>query len=230
MKIVTRASRSVMVCAVALALQGCAMQTVAPSGSVVDVRAGAIREVAPVRSWRELRDEHVVLQRFDYSCGSAALATLMQYYFGDEVSEAAILLGILGPMNEDEVKDREANGLSLLDLKNYAERRGYQAAGVRLPLASLPRLTGPVLIHLEKKGYQHFAVLRGVRGDRIYLADPSLGNVRLSVDRFAKEWSGIALVLGRDGFGLPRTYPLAVEDQQPVPNEALAARRSLFVR
>jgi hypothetical protein len=69
-----------------------------------------------------------------------------------------------------------------------------------------------------------------VRGDRIYLADPSRGNIRLSVDRFAKEWSGIALVLGKQGFGLPQKYPLALEDQEAVPNELLAARESLFNR
>ena len=199
-----------------IALQGCV--------------ASAVRGPVTVRSWKDLRDQNVVLQRFDYSCGAGALATLMQYYFGDAVSEEAILAGILGPMSQDEVKDREVNGLSLLDLKNYAERRGYQAVGVRLNYASLPKLAGPVLIYLEREDYRHFAVLKGVRGDRVYLADPSLGNVRLSADRFAQQWSGIALVLGKEGFGLPQHYPLAVEDQEPVPNEVLAARKSLFNR
>jgi hypothetical protein len=52
----------------------------------------------------------------------------------------------------------------------------------------------------------------------------------MSVDRFAKEWSGIALVLGKQGFGLPQEYPLALGEQEPVQNEILAARRSLFTR
>jgi hypothetical protein len=52
----------------------------------------------------------------------------------------------------------------------------------------------------------------------------------MSIDRFAKEWSGIALVLGKQGFGLPKEYPLALEDQVTVPNEMLAARNSLFSR
>ena len=107
---------------------------------------------------------------------------------------------------------------------------GYQATGVKLNYASLPKLKGPVLIHLERKDYRHFAVLKGVQGDRIYLADPSRGNIRMSVQRFAKEWSGIALVLGKREFGLPQKYPLALDDQQSVQNEILAARRSLFVK
>lgn len=184
----------------------------------------------PIGSWRALRDRNVVRQELDYSCGAAALATLIRYYFGDAVSEDQILASILGSMTAEEVLDREANGLSLLDLRLQAERLGYQAVGVRLTLASLPKLTGPVIVHLEGDGYKHFAVLKGVREDRIFLADPSLGNVRRSVDRFATEWSGIALVLGKKGFGLPQEHPLALDDQHLVPNEVLAARKALLAR
>jgi predicted double-glycine peptidase len=207
-------------------LSAAGVLSIALSGCAASLRQP--ETIASVRSWRDLRDQNVVLQRFDYSCGAAALATLLSYYFVDVVSEEAVLAGILGPMSDAEVKDREVNGLSLLDLKNYAERRGYQAVGVRLNYASLPKLAGPVLVYLEREDYRHFAVLKGVQGDRIYLADPSVGNVRISTDRFAQEWSGIALVLGREGFGLPQQYPLAVGDQGPVPNEVLAARKSLF--
>jgi hypothetical protein len=219
-----------LVCLLAFTLQACAMQRTATAAGGTAIRTGTLRTVEPVLSWRELRDRNVVRQRFDYSCGAAALATLIRYYFGDDVSEEGILAGILRSMTAAEVLDREVNGLSLLDLRLQAERMGYQAVGVRLDLAALPRLTGPVIVHLERDDYRHFAVLKGVREDRIYLADPSLGNVRRSVDRFANEWSGIALVLGKQGFGTPRRHPLAPEDQHVVPNEVLAARRSVFAR
>ena len=215
---------------VATAFYGYAAQTPLSNVTVIPLRAGGIRTDHSLFSWKELRDRNVIIQRFDYSCGSGALATLLQYYFGDNVSEEELLLSILGRMTEEEVKDREKNGLSLLDLKRCAEQRGYQAVGVKLKYASLPKLKGPVLIHLEREDYKHFAVLKGARGDRIYLADPSRGNIRMSVDRFAKEWSGIALVLGKSGFGLPQEYPLAIDDQEPVQNELLDARRSLYVR
>ena len=209
---------------------GCATQAPLSDVSVMPLKAGGIRTDHSLLSWKELRDRNVVIQKFDYSCGSGALATLMRYYFGDKVSEKELLLSILERMTEEELKDREKNGLSLLDLKRCAEQRGYQAVGVKLNYASLPKLKGPVLIHLEREDYKHFAVLKGARGDRIYLADPSRGNIRMSVDHFAKEWSGIALVLGKSGFGLPPKYPLAVNDQEPVQNELLDARRSLFTR
>ena len=139
-----------------ITLQACAVP--ATQSSIDVVPPSSTSRTDEVRSWRDFRDEAVVLQRFDFSCGSAALATLMRYYFGDNVSEEAILVGILGSMSATEVRDRETNGLSLLDLRNYAERAGYRAVGVRLTLASLPRLAGPVIVHLDRNGYQHFAV------------------------------------------------------------------------
>jgi predicted double-glycine peptidase len=205
-----------VICVLAITLQACAVQRPL--------------ETASNGSWRELRDRNVVRQQLDYSCGAAALATLIRYYFGDDVTEERILADILGSMTAAEVLDREANGLSLLDLRQQAERMGYQAVGVQLTLAALPKLTGPVIVHLEGADYRHFAVLKGVREDRIYLADPSLGNVRRAVDRFAKEWTGIALVLGKEGFALPQAHSLALDDRHLVPNEVLPARKSLLPR
>ncbi len=211
-----------------LALSGCAGRTPLPDSQVRQMKTGWFRSEPTVRSWKYLRDRNVVLQQYDYSCGASALATLMRYYFEDPVSEEQILMSILGPMPDREVREREKNGLSLLDLKQCAESRGYQAAAVKLTWQALKQLKGPVLVYVVREGYKHFAVLKGVRGDRIYLADPSLGNVRMSVARFAREWSGVALILGKEGFGLPQSYPLALDQKDFGQNEMEDARRSLF--
>ena len=179
-----------------IGLSGCASLTPAPSPESLSLKTGWNRSQPHLKSWKYLRNEHVVLQQLDYSCGAGALATLMRYYFGDPVSEEEILSSILEPMSQQEVLDREENGLSLLDLKRCAEGRKYQAVGVKLNYIALKQLKGPVLIHLQRQDYKHFAVLRGVWGDRVYLADPSRGNIRMSVLRFVREWSGAALVLG----------------------------------
>jgi predicted double-glycine peptidase len=201
--------------AAAVCLSGCASQT---------------RIETSFHSWKWHRDKNVVIQSLDYSCGAGALTTLMRYYFRVGVSEQDVLLNIIGTMSDEDVRDREKNGLSMLDLKHCAERMGYQAVAVRLKYASLPKLRGPVLIHLEGEGYKHFAVLRGVHSDRVFLADPSRGNIRMSIDRFTQEWTGVALVLGKPGFGLPSKYPLALDDQELVQNELLSVRRALYLR
>ncbi len=161
----------------------------------------------------ELRNLHVVKQKLDYSCGAAALATLMRNYFGEDTSEKEILALLdirIKDLPEKEKKRKKENGFSLLDLKAVANLKGYQAAGFRLTLDQLRKLNTPVIVFVKPLGYHHFAVLRGVAGDRVFLADPTRGNLRLNSARFLEEYSGIVFVLGRDGEALIKAYQLAL--------------------
>lgn len=159
---------------------------------------------------RELRDLHVIKQARDYSCGAAALATILTYYFGDDTSEQHILDLLEGPLSEEEKRRELLRGFSLLDLKRVAEGKGYQAAGFKLTVNQLAQLAAPVIVFVEPFGYKHFAVYRGMDRGRVYLADPARGNLRMSLDRFLDEWSGIVFVLGRPGEEAIQQYPLAI--------------------
>ncbi len=117
-----------------------------------------------------------------------------------------------------------------MDLIRGAEELGYQTAVLRrVRYSYLPKLKGPVIIHVQRDEYKHFAVLKGVHGDRVFLADPSLGNVSMPIERFDQEWTGVALIIRKKGFGLPTKYPLALEDEGPLNSEMTAARRALYV-
>ncbi len=190
--------------------------------------AGGIRVHKNIKTWKDLLEQHIVMQQFDYSCGAAALATLFQYYFQDPITEQDILTDIVEQLSQQDFTRRKQEGLSLLDLKKFAERHGYQALGVKLKFAVLPKLKGPILVYLEDDEYQHFAILRGVREDRVFLADPSRGNIRMNVQAFANEWQGIALVLGKKDFGTPSNYPLAIREKTPIVNELDAIRHLLY--
>jgi len=159
---------------------------------------------------KQIRDRYVVKQQLDYSCGSAAMATLMLYYFGERTSEQAILDRLFAPLNEKQKKIKAKRGFSLLDLRNVAQSMGYEAAGFKLSTHQLSHLSAPVIVHLEAEGYKHFAVLRGVSWRRVYLADPARGNLRMSLDRFLDEWKGIIFVLGRKDEDKIKDYPLAI--------------------
>jgi hypothetical protein len=89
---------------------------------------------------------------------------------------------------EAEKADRRRTGFSLLDLQRVAQAQGYDAQGFRLDPEQLPLLDGPVIVFIEPRGYKHFAVLRGIRGDRVYLADPSRGNIRMPIHTFLDSW------------------------------------------
>ena len=170
------------------------------------------RSDSPIRrhTLKELRDQNIVKQQLEYSCGAAALATLMTYYFGDVTSEREILKLLTDQLTRNDLELKEKQGFSLLDLKNAAQSKGYQAAGFQLTIEQLKQLNAPVIVFVEPQGYKHFSVLKGVDRGRVFLADPSRGNLRMSISRFLREWHGIIFVLGRPGEESLTTYPLAL--------------------
>src|SRR5665647_1050319 len=98
---------------------------------------GGIKVYKPVTNWKELRDQDVVKQGFDYSCGSGALATLMLIGFDEKVSEAEIMKLILAGKSPEEIKDISERGYSLLDLKQAAEKKGYTTGMYKLQISHL---------------------------------------------------------------------------------------------
>ncbi len=206
-----------------------------PTARAASINAGSgLRIEVPLKSMKDLRDQGLVKQRFDYSCGAAALATVLRYGFGDEVTERDILKELFDLLPEDEEDLRRKEGFSLLDLQHVAQARGYKAQGFRLEPQFLAELGGPVIVFIEPRGYKHFAVLRGVRGDRVYLADPSRGNVRMPAYRFLESWvgetgKGIIFVI-EPKTGLPEgTMPLALSAEGLPQPEIMTAREMLAV-
>jgi predicted double-glycine peptidase len=209
----------------ALILSLCTSGGSLSSAGVIESHDGAVQGMVKRHSLKELRDRYIVKQRFDYSCGAAALATLLTYYFGDETSEQDILKILLAELSNDERRRKEWRGFSLLDLKRMAQAKGYRAAGFKLTIEQLTQLAAPVLVFIEPLGYPHFAVLRGIDRGRVFLADPARGNLRMSIARFLDEWHGIVFVLGKAGEGEITTYPLALPRPEHVQPELLEASR-----
>ena len=183
---------------------------------------------------KDLRDRDVVKQRFDFSCGAAALATILRYGFAEDVTEGQILMELFDLPTEAERSERRRTGFSLLDLRRVAQARGYNAEGFRLEPDQLPLLGGPVIVFIEPRGYKHFAVLRGVRGDRIHLADPSRGQVRMPVFRFREDWlqsdgRGIIFVVEPKAGLANRQTPLTLATTRRAPPEVMSVRELLAV-
>lgn len=158
-------------------------------------RTGGIRPSMRVRSLQEIRQEHVVRQKWDLSCGSAALSTLLTYDLSTPTPETEIIVWILH--RTDPVKIQSRGGFSLLDLKRYARAHGFAAEGYAdLSLEDLKDLRSPAIVPVRVKGYDHFVVFRGVVGDRVVLADPAFGNLSVPIGRFLKIWkNGLAFIV-----------------------------------
>ena len=150
----------------------------------------------PVRSLLETRHEGVVVQQWDTSCGAAALATVLTYDLGDPVPERFVAQEMLRRSDPSRVKAR--GGFSLLDLKRFAESRGYRAAGyAKLDLDQLLSLQAPI-VPVEEFGDPHFVVVRGMKDGNLSIADPAFGNRTMRAEQFLRIWKqGIALAVTR---------------------------------
>jgi predicted double-glycine peptidase len=178
---------------------------------------------APVRSLLELRHDRVVVQQWDLSCGAAALATILNYQHGDPVSEREVAKGLI--RREAYVANpylvQARHGFSLLDLKRYVDARGYVGIGYgRLALDDLIELA-PIMVPVRLNGYNHFVVFRGLRANRVLLADPAFGNRTMLADRFVDAWLDYP-EFGKVGF-------VVAQQEGPLPPNQLAPRATDFV-
>lgn len=145
-----------------------------------------------VESMREARFRHLVRQHTDYSCGAAALATILRYAYRLDADEAMVIDGMMGVADPEVVRER---GFSLLDIKRYVESLGMRGRGYRVDEARLRSLRVPALVLMDVGGFRHFVVLKQVDGDRVELGDPILGNRSVSLDEFMQSWPSRAVFI-----------------------------------
>lgn len=149
--------------------------------------------VVSVKSISEKKFETVVRQQYDFSCGSAALATLLTFHYEDPINEQIAFNHMY------EMGDREKiqqYGFSLLDMKNYLENHGYESDGFEASLDTLADAGVPAITLLNVNGYRHFVVVKGVSKQKILVGDPALGLRAYSRDDFESMWqNGILFII-----------------------------------
>ena len=134
----------------------------------------------------ELRFNNVVRQQYDYSCGSAALTTLLDFYLGRNFQERQVMEGLLQFGDAEKIAARR--GFSLLDMKKLVTALGHPSGGFRAAEEDLINLDHPAIAPIEYAGFKHFIVIRGVKDGHVYVADPSLGNISFTMARFLEIW------------------------------------------
>lgn len=144
-----------------------------------------------VTSWRDLPFRTVIRQQYDYSCGSAALATLLKHHYGIEVGEADLFTAMYAEGDQEKIRKV---GFSLLDMKRYLEARGWKADGFRVPLDKLNETGRPAIALIDLGNYRHFVVVKGVTRDRVLVGDPAFGLKRYARADFEKIWNGVLFV------------------------------------
>lgn len=135
----------------------------------------------------------IVRQAYDYSCGSAALTTLLNGYVGTQLSEKETMDGLLRYGEYNRIVERRS--FSLLDMKRFVTALGYTSGGYRGELKDLIALKKPAIVPIAYAGFKHFVVYKGYHDGRIYVADPALGNISFNADRFAEVWDNNTLFI-----------------------------------
>lgn len=150
----------------------------------------------PVTSFRDIRFKTVVRQQYDYSCGSASLATLLRYHYGRRVNEAEVFKAMWEVGDQAQI---QRVGFSLLDMKRYLEKLGYRAEGYQISLQELMATKEPMITIITEGDYRHFVVVKGVREDQVLVGDPALGLRTYGVKEFATVWQPVILTIEQAG-------------------------------
>jgi uncharacterized protein len=147
----------------------------------------------PITSMKAARFRAMVHQQYDFSCGSAALSTLLTYHYGFKVTEETVFVAMYEKGDQPKIR-RE--GFSLFDMKRYLESQGFQADGFEAPLDKLESAGIPAIVLINENGYNHFVVLKGVRDGRVLIGDPSGGTRAMAQAAFERLWTnGILFVI-----------------------------------
>ncbi|MBA2116760.1 C39 family peptidase [Bremerella alba] len=155
---------------------------------------------AYARTWTAIRDQNVVKQQRDFSCGAAAMATLCRYYWGDPVTENQVLGVIEKNLTREELEERFENGLAISDLRLAAVKLGYLSTIGRLSMAELADVKVPLIVAIRLEETNHFVVLRGMANGWVFLADPARGNLRIPQFEFERTWiENAVLVVAKKG-------------------------------
>jgi len=181
------------------AMLGLVSVALAPLARAADKPIMAMRNGAdvavyslPIMTWRDIPFRSVVRQQYDYSCGSAALATLLQYHYGRPTreSDAFAWMWKIGDQNAI-----QRVGFSMLDMRAYLQAMGYRADGFRISLDQLERMQTPAIVLLTIGQYKHFVVVKGIHPDKVLVGDPALGLLIIKRPVFEKLWNGIVFVI-----------------------------------
>ncbi len=137
----------------------------------------------------------IVRQAYDYSCGSAALTTLLNGYVdvGVNMTEQQVMNGLLKFGETEKIVERRS--FSLLDMKRFVGAIGFESGGYKGEFSDLVKQGQPAIVPISYAGFKHFVVFKAYKNGRVYVADPALGNISFDETRFKDIWENNTLFL-----------------------------------
>lgn len=156
----------------------------------------------PVQSRKEMKWNNVVQQQYDFSCGAAAIATLLTFHYDRPTDEDEVFVSMFNKGNKQQI---QTAGFSMLDMKQYLDAQGLKSDGFHMTLNKFTRIGVPGITMINTNGYKHFIVVKGIDGDRVLVADPALGTRVIPRETFAQQWNG-AILAARESIQIARQH------------------------
>lgn len=141
--------------------------------------AGGLR--LTVKSMVDKRFDRIFRQQYDFSCGSATLASLLSFHYNDAVTELTVFEDMFEHGDQNKIRQQ---GFSLLDMKRFLTRRGYRSNGFSVSLEQLAAAQRPAITIINSNGYLHFVIVKAQRDDTVIIGDPASGLKLLPVTEF----------------------------------------------
>ncbi len=146
----------------------------------------------PVKSYKEIVFGDIFRQQYDFSCGSAALASLLTYHYDTKSTEQDIFKTMYKRGDKKQIKEK---GFSLLDMKLYLASIGLNSDGFQIKIEKIREVGVPGITLVNFDGYMHFVVIKGINSHSVILGDPSRGTMVMTMEEFKKYYQGIVLII-----------------------------------
>lgn len=122
-------------------------------------------------------------------CGVAALASIAKYY-GSDYSLAHLR----------ELAKTNKEGTTALGIVKAAHEMGFETRAIQadMSLFDMTDIPYPFIVHVNKEGkLQHYYVVYKNLKDQVLIGDPdpTVKVTKMSKERFASEWTGVAIFL-----------------------------------
>jgi len=118
-----------------------------------------------------INSNDIIIATTIYSCGPAALATVMKNL---GINATELELAILSNTTE--------TGTTMLGLKQAAIDKGFlNTKGYKL---TTDQLQANYIVVLKINGNYHYNIIRSITSEAVYLTDPNLGNIQMNITQF----------------------------------------------
>ncbi len=148
-----------------------------------------------VKSYQEIKNEKVVRQNYEESCGAASLATLINTLDDNNLTELDLLKTMSGQKLYTDM-------VSFADLNDAVKKLGFQSKSYKIDRKILESIMSvPILVKIEDDPrFPHFVVIINHKGNYLQIFDPNYGEYISSKREFYSVWDrynkgGFALII-----------------------------------